>query len=204
MLSNAAMYSLVQRLLGATRARRCLVEDHLRPVAGERILDLGCGPGDILQLLPAVEYVGVDASREYVEAARRRAGGRATFIRSDLRELSLDPSAPFDAVIAIGLLHHLDDGAAAAVAGLAAGALAPGGRLVTLDPGIEAAQGHLARWLIEHDRGRHVRSPEAYAALARPHFASVHPVVRRDLARVPYTHVIIECRGPLSSGGEGP
>lgn len=198
-LSNAAVYSLVQRLLGATRARRCLVEDHLRPVPGERLLDLGCGPGDILELLPGVDYVGVDASSQYVEAARRRFGARATFIHADLRDAQIDPGERFDAVIAIGVLHHLDDRAASEVTGLAATALAPSGRLVTLDPGIEPRQGRLARWLVERDRGRNVRTPEAYAALARGHFASIEPAVRHHLARVPYTHVILECRGPLAA-----
>lgn len=201
-LSNAAVYSFVQRLLGATGARRCLVEDHLRPVPGERLLDLGCGPGDILELLPAVDYVGVDVSSRYVEAARRRFGARATFIHADLGEVKLDPRERFDAVIAIGVLHHLDDRAASEVMGLAANALAPSGRLVTLDPGIDTRQRPLARWLVERDRGRNVRTPEAYAALARRHFASIEPAVRHHLARVPYTHVILECRGPLASGSE--
>ncbi|HEY8866069.1 MAG TPA: hypothetical protein VIM22_03990, partial [Solirubrobacteraceae bacterium] len=51
-LSSARLYSLVQRALGAENARRRLLADHVHPRAGERVLDLGCGPADILALMP--------------------------------------------------------------------------------------------------------------------------------------------------------
>src|SRR3979409_1554462 len=133
-LANAGIYSIVQRALGADNVRHKFVHEHLRPRQGERILDLGCGPGDILELLPAVEYVRVDNSPAYIEAAQERFGDRARFICADVRELSLDPTERFDAAISIGVVHHLDDAGAAGMVALAAGALRPYGRLVTIDP----------------------------------------------------------------------
>ena len=50
------------------------VVDWLAPVAGERVLDLGCGDGALtVKLLEAgCRVLGVDASAEMVAAARQR------------------------------------------------------------------------------------------------------------------------------------
>lgn len=196
-LSSASIYSLVQRTLGASAVRRCVIDEYLRPEAGDRVLDLGCGPGDILALFGGVSYLGVDLSPAYIDAARREYGHRARFICADVRELVLDEEQ-FDAVIAIGMLHHLDDDAAAGLVELSRAVLRRGGRLVTLDTGHAEGQSRIARWLIDRDRGQNVRTPEEYKALAAPLFGDVRVEVRHDLARVPYTHVILECRDPRS------
>ena len=196
MLASARVYSALQRALGAARVRRVLVAEHLRPAPGERVLDLGCGPGDVRAELPAVEYVGVDHSERYLAAARARHAGRGRFVRADLRLLRLEDEEPFDAAIAIGVLHHLDDGEGAAMLASAAHALKSSGRLITIDPALGDRESPLARWLILRDRGRHLRSSEGYAGLARGRFDHVVASTRHDLARVPYCHAILECTEP--------
>lgn len=195
-LGNATIYSLVQRSLGAEAVRRRFLTDYVRPALGERILDLGCGPGDIVELLPDVDYLGIDLSRKYVMRAHRRFGDRARFVCADARSLAAGGYEPFDAVIAIGVLHHLDDRDVAGLARTAARLLTDGGRFVTVDPGITHPQPLAARWLIGRDRGSGVRSPDGYRRLALEHFGSVRVSVHHDLARVPYTHVVLECREP--------
>jgi SAM-dependent methyltransferase len=194
-LSHAGAYSAFQRLLGARAVRREVVERHARVRPGERVLDLGCGPGDVLEELPDVTYMGVDASPQYVAAARRRWNGRGEFLQADVTSQGF-PAGDFDVVLAIAVMHHLDDHGADRMLGAAAAALAPGGRLVTLDPALTPGQPRVARWLISRDRGAHARAPEGYRELAARRFESVTPTVRHDLARVPYTHAILECRDP--------
>ena len=53
---------------------RIYVSEYVQPLPGEKVLDIGCGPGDILENLAAVDYLGFDISREYIEAARKRFG----------------------------------------------------------------------------------------------------------------------------------
>lgn len=192
LLERPGVYSLFRRLVGRDSARSVYAREHLRLEPGQRVLDLGCGPGDILQFLPAVDYVGYDINPAYVERARKRFSGRGRFFCRAVDE-TLPLENPFDVVIAHGVLHHLDDDAARALFRVARRALKPGGRLVTFDGCYAEGQSAFARLALALDRGRHVRSREAYEALARGAFDEVRSFVRHDLIRIPYTHLIMEC-----------
>ncbi len=64
---------------------------------------------------------------------------------------------------------------------------------MSLDGAFVEAQSRMARILLKNDRGKFVRYPEAYAALASQAFPQVRVSVRHDLIRIPYTHVMLEC-----------
>lgn len=187
-LSQPAVYSAFQRFMGAHDDRERYVHDFLKPAAGMRVLDIGCGPADILAHLPDVEYYGFDISEQYIQNARQRfAGRRAQFSCKHLYPEDLAALPRFDRVIAIGLLHHLDDDTALGVLRMASSRLAPGGRLVTLDPCLTEDQHPLARWLVKSDRGQNVRTREGYEALALAGFDRVRATVRHK-RWIPYTH----------------
>lgn len=187
------LYRLSQSLAGGA-GRATFVREYVRARSGDRVLDVGCGTGDLLETLPAgVEYVGFDLSERYVEAARARYGARGTFhCRPVGREAVAEPGG-FDLAVACGVLHHLDDGAAGELMELARRALRPGGRLVTLDPCRFDGQTALRRFVVSLDRGRHVRAPERYRELAGASLSEVRLTVIEDLIRLPYTHVVLEC-----------
>ncbi len=193
LLANPSAYWLLQRMLGAAAVHRHLVDEHARVRPGERVLDIGCGPGHLLEALPEVEYVGLDLSAEYIDAARRRYGERGVFHQVDVSDARLDDEPPFDVALAVGVLHHLDDSEARTLLGLAAERLGPSGRFVSLDPTVCEGQPAVARWLASRDRGQHVRAPEDYAELAASAFSSVARSVRHDLALIPYSHAILAC-----------
>jgi SAM-dependent methyltransferase len=192
-LSAAPVYSLFARLVGATSARRRYVEGYIRPRSGDRVLDIGCGPADILDSLPQVEYCGIDQSPEYIESARARFPLRGSFRVEAVGADLIGKYAGFDLVLATGVLHHLTDEEALALFRIAKAALKPGGALVTLDGAWVQGQSRMARALLRMDRGRHVRSPAEYERLAAGVFAHVDVRVMHDLLRVPYTHVVMRC-----------
>jgi trans-aconitate methyltransferase len=99
----------------------------LAPQPGERILDLGCGTGELAaQIAAAGAHVTcLDASPDMVAAARARVPG-AEFRVADAQALA--DVAAFDAIFSNATLHWMRDPAAAA-RGMAR-ALRPGGRLV--------------------------------------------------------------------------
>ena len=97
----------------------------LGPLRGLRVLELGCGRGDLtVELLRAgADVVALDLSPAMVELARKRAG-RARFLVAPVEATGLE-SGSFDRVVGKWILHHADvSQAAVEVARL----LKPGGR----------------------------------------------------------------------------
>jgi len=183
-------------MIGAPACHRRFLEVYCRPRAGERILDLGCGTGASVGYLPPdVTYVGLDISAEYIEAARARYVDRGTFLQTDLTTAALYQFPPFDLAISFGVLHHLDDAGADAMLKFGCRSLRPGGRLVTIDPVYGPGQPAVAKFLNDHDRGRHIRNPETHRRLFEPH-GRVETVVLSDMLRIPYTMIVATLQIP--------
>ena len=99
----------------------------LNPQAGERVLDLGCGTGQLSARIAATgaEVVGMDRSAEMIAEARAQFPS-LSFVVGDARDFSF--AEPFNAVFSNAVLHWVQP-PAAALARIAAG-LGPGGRFV--------------------------------------------------------------------------
>jgi SAM-dependent methyltransferase len=191
-LGVPVVYRTYSRLIGGND-RGKFSREHVRPTPGQRVLDIGCGTADALQYLPAVDYTGFDANPDYIEAAKRSYGDRGRFYCQRVSEESLAEHAGFDVVLAVGVLHHLDDGEAEHLFRLAHVALKPGGTLVTLDPCFAEGQSPIARLLASFDRGRYVRDVNAYRRIADRVFSDIRQFVRSDFLPIPYTHLVLEC-----------
>lgn len=193
LLAFPFLYATLMAALGAWRARSTYVEEYVRPHVGLRVLDIGCGPGDILEHLPEIDYLGFDMNPKYVNSATRMFGGRGRFICSRVGEMAVSEAGSFDLALATGVLHHLGDDEALKLFRLAQEALKPGGRLVTFDGCFEHGQSKIAQYLLSKDRGQFVRTKDEYVRLASKVFGDVKVSIRHDLLRIPYTHIILEC-----------
>ena len=71
-LNFSFLYTSYQYIVGGIRARRLFVENDVNVKTGDRVLDIGCGPGDILKFLPEVEYVGIDVDANYIDTAKKK------------------------------------------------------------------------------------------------------------------------------------
>ena len=108
-------YTSNQRFYSITRASRTFVRAWLQSrCVGKRVLDYGCGSGDMSFFCAerGAETVGIDISETSVQNARAEAGRRGIADRS--RFLVMDCEATgfndgeFDLVCVSGVLHHLD------------------------------------------------------------------------------------------------
>ncbi len=103
------------------------VFDLLAPRKGERIVDLGCGSGQLTAAIAeaGATVIGLDSSSEMLAAARAHYP-ELDFRPADAADFTIDPQV--DAVFSNAVLHWVKnaDGAAAAISR----ALKPGGRFV--------------------------------------------------------------------------
>jgi arsenite methyltransferase len=147
--------------------RRALVREAVRAQPGERILDLGCGPGFyVAELLDEIgdggSAVGVDVSPQMLAIAGSRCAGRTNveFREGPATAVPVD-DASFDAALSVQVLEYVAD-TAAALAELHR-AVRPGGRVVVWDVDWGTVSWHSA------DPQRMARALQAWDAhLAHP------------------------------------
>ena len=86
-----------------------LVLDLVDPTAGEKILDIGCGTGNNLQLFREkwCSLTGIDSSGEKLEIARQKYGNRAEFILGQADDIPFSDNE-FDIVTIINFLEIAD------------------------------------------------------------------------------------------------
>src|SRR2546423_12440773 len=108
-LNHPAIFNAFHRLIVKRDARRVLVDEYVKPGAGDRLLDIGCGPASMLPYLDNVDYTGLDLEPNFVEQGRAKYGDRATFIHARGQGLGGKLHRPIDLALAVGGVLPLDD-----------------------------------------------------------------------------------------------
>jgi 2-polyprenyl-3-methyl-5-hydroxy-6-metoxy-1,4-benzoquinol methylase len=111
-----------------------------RPFLGQRLLEIGCGVGSLLELLAPRELLqGVDVEPDVLDFARQRFAGRPEFAFELLDAGRLDDARidslrqkEFDSLVCVNVLEHIEDDAA--TLGAFERILVPGGHLALLVP----------------------------------------------------------------------
>lgn len=133
-------YDPFTRLLGTNRYRAELIK-RAGISAGQRVLDVGCGSGDLLVALaaavPGAQLTGLDPDGAALGRAARKAAAAGiglTVIRGYADRLDI-ADASLDHVVSSLAVHHLDDHSRTRFAAEAFRVLRPGGRITILDFG---------------------------------------------------------------------
>jgi SAM-dependent methyltransferase len=169
---NRACYALRAEVLA-----RALADAGFDP-RGKRVLDVGCGTGFFTAwyLARGADLTGVDLTDASIERLRA-AYPAARFVRADIGETA--PEGRFDLVHVFDVFFHItDDRRWEAAMRNAAGAVAPGGRLVYTD--VFAAPRGLASHNVTRPLERHralLRETGLEMKLLRP----THVLLNRDL-----------------------
>jgi SAM-dependent methyltransferase len=100
---------LLGHRIPSDHSRQVLADHYAERLRGRRVMDLGCGTGDSVDLFraadPAVEWVGVDVEESPEVAERVRTD--AEFVSFDGRRLPFD-DASFDIVFCKQVLEHVE------------------------------------------------------------------------------------------------
>jgi SAM-dependent methyltransferase len=155
------LYDPLTRALGMPAAHRRLL-DQADPRPGQRVLEIGCGTGNLALLVkrlrPEVDVVGLDPDPKALARARRKAARRALAVQLDrgfAEELPY-PDASFDRILSAFMFHHLEPADRRGALLEVTRTLRPGGSLNLLDFGgtTNPSDGLVAR--LAH-RSKHLR-----------------------------------------------
>lgn len=132
------LYDPLLRLIGASAAQRAFVaRAQLR--AGQRVLEIGCGTGNVLRLAleacPGAELVGLDPDARALSVARAklaRAGLRARLDQGFADALPY-ADASFEVVLSSFMWHHLSPDVQRTTLQQLRRVLVPGGSLHLID-----------------------------------------------------------------------
>ncbi len=164
----------------SARVKADMMRRLLRPTAGERVLDLGCGAGKFALYAgrDGARASGVDVAPFFLERATRELG----LVLGDLRRLPLRKGS-FPKAYTLDVLEHLDEAGVREVLLEARRVIGPSGRLFVYTHAMESSR--LARFqrgvnrlarrlgragLIDHEREAMRKSDHVNAIRSHEHF----------------------------------
>ncbi len=157
-LNFSILYKMFSCLIGANKFYSICANEYFKAEKCFRVLDIGCGTADILNFLPAVEYVGIDMNDNYIQSAIKQYGDKGTFLCKKIGKDTLSFDYKFDLIMAIGVLHHLCDDDAASLFKVAKQYIDQSGRIITIDPCFEEKQSKVVKFIFSQDRGKFIRT----------------------------------------------
>jgi trans-aconitate 2-methyltransferase len=178
--------------------------DLVEPSGGGRIVDLGCGTGELTRSLhtrtAAASTLGIDSSPTMLRRSAEHAGGGLKFELGDIAEWT--PTEPVDVVFSNAALHWIDDHDA--LFARLTGALSPAGQLAVQVPANHDHPSHLVAERVAAEepfrtaldgyvRRSPVLTPERYAHLLhRLGYASQHVRLQVYLHVLPRADAVVD------------
>jgi trans-aconitate 2-methyltransferase len=178
--------------------------DLVEPCPGGRVVDLGCGTGELTRSLHertgAANTLGIDSSQTMLAQSAPHVGDGLTFELADIAEWT--PSEPVDVVFSNAALHWIDDHDA--LFARLTGAVAPRGQLAVQVPANHDHPSHVVAERVAAEEpfrtalGGYVRRtpvlpPERYALLLhRLGYASQHVRLQAYLHVLPGAGAVVD------------
>jgi len=192
LLSNTHVYSLVQKVMSGTSFREKIVKKFIKK-KNVKVLDIGCGPAEILNCLPQVDYFGYDISPVYINYAKKKYKNRGKFFCKKFTHKEINKLPKFDHVLLFGILHHLNDLEVKKLMLLLKKILKRKGSIITIDNIFINNQNLIAKLLIQYDRGNNVRTKKGYLNILKKYFKKVNSEISIQKF-IPYTWFVTSCK----------
>ncbi len=192
-INNPLVYKIIQKIMSGTSLRKKIIKANIKK-KNLNILDIGCGPAEVIDYIPGCKYYGYDIDKRSIEYAKKKYSNKnyhffcKKFHNKEIKKLPM-----FDFVILFGILHHLNNKQANNVLALCKKKMKKNSKLLTEDPIFVNNQNFVARFLISKDRGNNVRKEKEYLKLLKLHFKNLKSKVSHQFF-IPYTWFTTICK----------
>ena len=159
-----------------------------------KILDIGCGPAQILEHIPKCDYYGYDIDQQIYSIRQKKISIKKIihFYCKKFNKTELKKLPKFDFIIFFGILHHLSNKEVYEILKLCKKIMKKNSNLLTEDPIFLENQNVIAKFLIKKDRGLNVRKKQEYINLLKKHFKKIKNKVTHQYF-IPYTWFTTVC-----------
>jgi len=185
LLSSPYFYSFSQKVMSATSFRKKIVTNFIKK-KNPYVLDIGCGPAEILDYFDNINYYGFDTNKNYIEHAKKKYRSNCNFFCKKFNAKNIKNKIKFDYVLLLGLLHHLNNKQSNILLSEIKKVLKKKGTLLALDNVYITNQNFIAKKLMDLDRGNHVRTKGEYLTILKKNFKVVNSKVYHQRL-IPYT-----------------
>lgn len=186
-LNNPTLYHLSQKFFLADNFRKKLLKK-LITKKNIDVLDIGCGPGNMINYLSFNRYFGFDTDKKYIEFAKKKYLD-CIFFCEKFTKLSLKKISKVDVVILFGVLHHISNDEVLDLIKNLKLALKKIQKIIILDPVYVKNQNKIAKFLIDNDRGDFVRTEKGYLDLFKKSRTTfTHKIYNQKI--IPYTNIV--------------
>lgn len=191
-INNPIIYKFIQGVMSGTSFRNSIIKKNIRK-SNPKILDIGCGPAQILDHIPQCEYYGYDIDSRSIQHAKKKYHKKNYhFFCRKFNKTELKKLPKFDFIIFFGILHHLSNKEADKMLSLCKKIMKKNSKLLTEDPIFLDKQNVIAKFLIKKDRGTNVRKKQQYINLLKKHFKKIKNKVTHQFF-IPYTWFTTVC-----------
>lgn len=192
-INNPFVYKIIQKIMSGTSFRRKIIKSHIRK-KNLKILDIGCGPAEILDYIQGCEYYGYDIDKRSIEYAKQKyLNKRYRFFCKIFNKKEISKLPKFDYIILFGILHHLNNDEVNSILNLCKKIMKKNCKILTEDPILIKNQNMIAKFLIHKDRGMNVRNKKEYLFLLKNHFKRINYKIVSQLF-IPYTWFTTVCK----------
>ena len=189
-LEFSSIYNIWQNLSGSKKGIKKIIQENLIPFNNSKILDIGCGTGTLIEYMPYnVIYTGYDINQIYIESAKKKYPDRGNFYCTSVND-AIAVEGYFDYVIAIGILHHLNDIDSKKLIQSAAYSLKENGCFISIEPVWTNEQSSIEKFIMKMDRGQNIRNENSYLTLLSDFFLSTESRIYQGIFTIPWTIIV--------------
>ena len=187
LLKFPILYKLSQKIFLADNFRKMILKKEIIN-KNSNVLDIGCGPGNMIKYLNFNRYYGFDTDEKYIEYAKKKFR-KCKFFCEIFSKSSIKKISKIDTVILFGILHHINNDEVYELLKNIKLSLKNKYKIIVLDPVYVDDQNLIAKFLIKNDRGKFVRSSQKYIELFKK--LNFYPTTKIYHQRiVPYTWIV--------------
>lgn len=179
LLNNPKFFNPFSKYFGDQGIVDEVVREETGSSGSVKILDLGCGTGNLSRLFPPMNYIGVDSDEKYINFARENY--KREFHVMNASDLKFSGDA-FDMVFSKDLFHHLKDDEFVKVLSEIKRVLKPSGKALIIEISYRMADDLLYKKILRRlDRGEHIREFSALERFVRSIFSVEKSYIKRGV-----------------------